>query len=97
MSVVNSAQVVEYLLNPLFITLVLYAAAFIKLYKKQYEHSLTRLIGGFWFTYVWLNPNLDPITLRVVGRWVFVLPFFIEILSMIFRTIAHKRQDHYDK
>jgi len=93
----SRVPIVDYLLDPLFIALVLYIAAFIKVYKKQYEHGLTRFIGGLWFTYVWFNPHVDTITLRVMGRWLFALPFFTEILSIIFRTIPHNRQSKYDK
>jgi hypothetical protein len=77
----------DLLFNPMFLSALFAIAATMKFVKRQSEHAFTRLVGGLWFLHVYILPDTDVNTVRVVSRWIIVLIIGTEVLSFLIRKI----------
>lgn len=79
------------LIHPLIMGLLGVLAAIIKFAIGRVENGFSRLLIGFWFIWVFLQPNIDSITQRVVGRWVVASLLLVEVLGhVIYRYFRNK-------
>ena len=64
------------------------ASAFMYARRQQWENVITRLMVAFMFIGVIIGVPLENETINSLIRWMFIIIFFIEILSWIVRLFA---------
>jgi hypothetical protein len=81
-------------INPLFVSIAFGLAAALKLFNRQSEHFFSRLIISIWYGYVYMHPELDIETQRLMGRGVVFLLAFVECLSYVVRAWYAKKYNN---
>jgi hypothetical protein len=85
------------LIPPWLISLTSFLAMLVMVFKKQHEHALTRFFVTAFYVFLWLYPETQVDTARVLNRWFWFLVFGIEVISwgVMRLVIRSKRNGHH--
>lgn len=80
-----------FLIPTLWMTVVFLLATLVKVFKREYEHAITRIfIFGFYLTML-IQPEMTIETARVMSRYFVFLLAAIEIISSCVLFIKRKK------
>lgn len=59
----------DLLVHPLIVSVVFFAAAYLKFRKEMVEEFFSYLCVASWFALIWIHPEMNPVTVHVIERW----------------------------